>query len=69
MSQNIDSSVTEELIKYVEDRKGHDRRYGIDLTKIKEELGWGPETTFEVEIKKTIKWYLDNKKWMYNITS
>ena len=69
VSENIDSSVTEELIKYVEDRKGHDRRYGIDPTKIREELGWEPETTFEVGIKKTIKWYLDNKQWMDNITS
>ena len=53
----------------VEDRKGHDRRYGIDPTKIKEELGWYPETTFEVGIKKTIQWYLDNQEWMKNITS
>ena len=57
------------LITYVEDRKGHDRRYGIDPTKIKEELGWYPETTFEVGIKKTIQWYLDNQEWMKNITS
>ena len=59
----------ESLIKYVEDRKGHDRRYGIDPTKIKQELGRYPETTFEVGIKKTIKWYLDNQDWMKNITS
>ena len=63
------SRVSENLKKFVEDRKGHDRRYRIDPTKIKEELGWYPETTFEVGIVKTIKWYLDNKEWMNNITS
>ncbi|ADK13614.1 dTDP-glucose 4,6-dehydratase [Clostridium ljungdahlii DSM 13528] len=66
---NVDSSVGENLIKYVEDRKGHDRRYGIDPTKIKDELGWYPETKFEDGIVKTIKWYLDNKDWMDNVTS
>ena len=69
LNENIDSEITEKLISYVEDRKGHDMRYGIDSTKIKDELGWYPETTFEVGIKKTIKWNLDNKKWMNNITS
>lgn len=69
ISENVDNSISEQLIKYVEDRKGHDRRYGIDPTKIKEELGWEPETTFEVGIKKTIQWYLENKEWMNNITS
>lgn len=66
---NVDSSVDESLIKYVEDRKGHDRRYGIDPEKIKTELGWYPETKFEDGIVKTIKWYLDNKNWMDNVTS
>ena len=69
VGNKVDSSVTEQLIKYVEDRKGHDKRYGIDPTKIKDELGWEPETTFEVGIKKTIQWNLDNKDWMDNITS
>jgi len=69
LNENVDKEITEALIKYVEDRKGHDRRYGIDPTKIKNELGWYPETTFEVGIKKTIQWYLDNKDWMNNITS
>ena len=69
LNENVDKEITETLIKYVEDRKGHDRRYGIDPTKIKEELGWYPETTFEVGIKKTIQWYLDNQEWMKNITS
>lgn len=69
INKNVDSNVTQDLKTFVEDRKGHDRRYGIDPTKIKEELGWYPETTFEVGIIKTIKWYLDNKEWMSNITS
>lgn len=69
VKSNIDSEVSENLIKYVKDRKGHDRRYGIDPQKIKNDLGWYPETTFEVGIKKTIRWYLDNEDWMKNITS
>ena len=69
LNENVDKNITDSLMKFVEDRKGHDRRYGIDPIKIKEELGWYPETTFEVGIKKTIKWYLDNKEWMDNITS
>ncbi|MBM7869835.1 dTDP-glucose 4,6-dehydratase [Clostridium pascui] len=69
INEHVDKEVTENLIKYVEDRKGHDRRYGIDPSKIKEKLGWYPETTFEVGIKKTIKWYLDNNDWMNNVTS
>jgi len=69
LSENVDKEITEKLITYVEDRKGHDKRYGIDPTKIKDELGWYPETTFEVGIKKTIKWYLENPTWMTNITS
>lgn len=59
----------EELITYVEDRKGHDLRYGIDPTKIHNELGWLPETNFESGIKKTIKWYVDNSKWLEDILS
>jgi dTDP-glucose 4,6-dehydratase len=53
----------ESLIKYVEDRKGHDLRYAIDPTKIHTELGWLPETKFSNGIKSTIKWYLDNRSW------
>jgi dTDP-glucose 4,6-dehydratase len=53
----------ESLIRSVTDRPGHDRRYAIDASKIKRELGWEPAVTFEVGIKKTIKWYLDNKQW------
>ncbi len=59
----------ESLITYVTDRKGHDMRYAIDPTKIHEELGWLPETKFEDGIKKTIRWYLDNKPWWEEIIS
>lgn len=55
------------LIVHVEDRKGHDRRYAIDPAKIHRELGWLPETKFEDGIKKTIKWYLEHKKWWQDI--
>ena len=54
----------ESLISFVEDRKGHDYRYAIDPTKIKEELGWEPKTKFEDGIIKTIKWYTDHKDWL-----
>lgn len=54
---------SEELITYVADRKGHDRRYAIDPAKIHRELGWLPETTFAEGIKKTINWYLANRTW------
>lgn len=57
------------LIKYVTDRPGHDMRYAIDPTKIKNELGWEPTTLFDKGIKKTVKWYLDNKTWLENIIS
>ena len=60
---------SEELIQYVTDRPGHDMRYAIDPTKIKNELGWEPTTSFDEGIKKTIKWYLDNKEWWENIIS
>lgn len=64
-----DPSINEDLIVHVEDRKGHDRRYGIAPDKIKEDLGWFPETKFEDGIKLTIQWYLENKEWMENVTS
>ncbi len=57
----------ESLIEHVEDRKGHDRRYAIDPTKIKNDLGWEPETKFEDGIKQTIQWYLEHKDWWENI--
>lgn len=64
-----DGEINENLITHVKDRLGHDRRYGIDPTKIKEQLGWEPETFFDDGIKKTIDWYLDNKEWVKKITS
>lgn len=67
--ENVDSSVDDNLIRYIEDRKGHDRRYAIDSSKIKNDLSWKPKTAFEDGIKKTIQWYLDNKEWMDNVTS
>lgn len=60
---------SEDLIKYVQDRPGHDRRYAIDNTKITRELGWSPSYTFEQGIKETIEWYLENRDWMQGIVS
>lgn len=69
IKENVDETVGEHMIRHVTDRKGHDRRYGIDPQKIKDALGWYPETPFEIGIKKTLKWYLDNKEWVENVTS
>lgn len=60
---------SEKLITYVTDRAGHDLRYAIDSTKLKNELGWEPSLQFEEGIEKTIRWYLDNEAWVDNITS
>ncbi|MFH1197766.1 MAG: dTDP-glucose 4,6-dehydratase [bacterium] len=60
---------SEDLIQYVKDRPGHDRRYAIDSTKIQSELGWKPEYKFEQAIEKTIEWYLANKEWWGRIVS
>jgi len=60
---------TEDLIEYVKDRPGHDRRYAINSTKIKKELGWEPAYTFESAIQETISWYLANEKWWKEIIS
>jgi len=59
----------EKLITYVKDRPGHDKRYAIDANKLKNELGWQPTLQFEEGLIKTINWYLENEKWMNNITS
>ena len=56
-----------DLISFVKDRPGHDKRYAIDATKIKQELGWQPEHSFETGMRKTVQWYLDNTSWWQNI--
>ena len=60
---------SEDMIEYVKDRPGHDRRYAIDSTKIESELGWNPKFNFENAVSQTIKWYLDNKQWWKRIIS
>ena len=64
-----DPEINESLIRHVEDRLGHDRRYGIDPSKVRADLGWYPETAFEDGIVKTIDWYLANREWMDRVTS
>lgn len=59
----------ESLMKFVKDRPGHDRRYAIDATKLRTELGWEPKYNFDTGIEQTIKWYLDNQEWWENIIS
>jgi dTDP-glucose 4,6-dehydratase len=56
-----------DLIKFVQDRPGHDRRYAIDFTKLHQELGWSPQESFKTGLEKTIKWYLSRKTWVENI--
>jgi dTDP-glucose 4,6-dehydratase len=60
---------SEQLITYIKDRPGHDRRYAIDATKINKELGWYPSVTFEEGLEKTIDWYLTNSEWLEHVTS
>lgn len=60
---------SEKLITYVTDRAGHDLRYAIDSTKLKNELGWEPSLQFEEGIEKTVKWYLDNQEWLEQVTN
>ena len=57
------------LITFVTDRAGHDQRYAIDATKLKNELGWVPSITFEEGLEKTVDWYLDNEEWLNDVTS
>jgi dTDP-glucose 4,6-dehydratase len=60
---------SEQLITYIKDRPGHDRRYAIDATKINKELGWKPSVTFEQGLSQTIDWYLQNTEWLEHVTS
>ena len=64
-----EEGTSDKLITYVTDRAGHDLRYAIDSTKLKDELGWQPSLQFEEGIEKTVKWYLENQEWINNVTS
>jgi len=59
----------ERLISFVQDRPGHDRRYAIDTSKVKRDLGWQPAVTFEEGLKQTVRWYMDNEKWVRGVQS
>lgn len=65
----VDKGSRRELITFVKDRPGHDRRYAIDFTKLKRELGWVPEESLETGIRKTIRWYLNNQEWVNRVKS
>jgi dTDP-glucose 4,6-dehydratase len=64
-----EEGASNKLITYVTDRAGHDLRYAIDSSKLKDELGWEPSLQFEEGIEKTVKWYLENQQWLDNVTS
>jgi dTDP-glucose 4,6-dehydratase len=64
-----EEGTSDKLITYVTDRAGHDLRYAIDSSKLKNELGWKPSLQFEEGIEKTVKWYLENQEWLNNVTS
>jgi len=66
---NREEGSSKKLITYVTDRPGHDLRYAIDASKIKNELGWEPSVTFEQGLDITVDWFLDNKEWLKNVTS
>lgn len=69
MDEFLGGGPRESLITFVEDRPGHDRRYAIDATRIKRELGWEPSCTFEDGLRRTVRWYLDNAEWLENCIS
>ena len=60
---------SDELITFVTDRAGHDLRYAIDSTKLKEELGWMPSLQFEEGLEKTVRWYLDHQDWIDHVSA
>ena len=64
-----DKGTSEQLITYVKDRPGHDKRYAIDASKIKNELSWEPSLQFEEGLQRTIQWYMNNQQWIDNVTS
>ena len=66
---NREEGTSEKLITFVKDRDGHDKRYAIDATKIKNELGWEPSIDFSKGLELTIEWYLNNEDWLNNVTS
>ncbi|MEG2533972.1 MAG: GDP-mannose 4,6-dehydratase, partial [Gordonibacter sp.] len=69
LSRLADLNISPELIEYVADRKGHDRRYGIDAAKMKRELGWEPLVGFDEGIERTVRWYLEHAEWVAHATS
>jgi dTDP-glucose 4,6-dehydratase len=69
MSPRSGAGSRRELITFVNDRPGHDRRYAIDATKIKSELGWEPAENFEEGLRKTVRWYLDHPDWVRDVRS
>ena len=71
MNQKLgrEKGASEDLITYVKDRPGHDKRYAIDASKINKDLGWEPSVSFEEGLSKTIDWYLQNEEWLKNVTS
>lgn len=68
-SPRADGQSYRDAIVFIKDRPGHDRRYAVDASKIRRELGWSPAETFESGIRKTVRWYLDNQDWVTHITS
>ncbi|HNB48179.1 MAG TPA: GDP-mannose 4,6-dehydratase, partial [Chitinophagales bacterium] len=66
---NREKGSSEQLITYVKDRPGHDKRYAIDASKLNKELGWKPSLQFEEGLEKTVDWYLQNETWLQHVTS
>jgi dTDP-glucose 4,6-dehydratase len=69
LQPRLDGGTYKSQIKFVKDRLGHDKRYAINATKIEKNLKWRPSETFKTGMQKTIKWYLDHKDWVTNITN
>ena len=69
LQPKADGTSRRKLITFVKDRPGHDRRYAIDFSKLKEALGWMPQESFESGLRKTIQWYLDHQDWVERVKS